>query len=98
MMWIVGVFHGAEIPFVFHTPTSAFTPAEETLSQSIVQYVTTFARSHNPNYGGESQSWPTYTLAGDLNIVLNTTLSAPQVAMGTLQQCEFWQRLSPGHP
>jgi len=54
--------HGVELPFVFNSATLAnytYTPEEEILAQSLVNYWTSFARYLDPNFSGkESLEWP----------------------------------------
>lgn len=55
------VYHGAEIPYVFdtHDPWLPTTPADRALTQAIVAYWTSFARTGDPNRRGLA-GWPRF--------------------------------------
>jgi para-nitrobenzyl esterase len=88
----LGVFHAAELPYVFGTfgallPTA---PEDQQLSAAIMGYWTRFARSGDPN-GEGAVPWPAYTAARDEHLQLDL---APQVGRGLKQaRCDFWDEL-----
>lgn len=57
--------HGVELPFLFHSAALAgftYTPQEDRMATSMVNYWTSFAKYADPNKGGkESLNWPQYT-------------------------------------
>ena len=91
--------HAFELPFVFGNPTTivaqpspaahSFTAAEQSLSDRIMAYWTSFARTLEPNREGAPQ-WPGF-FAGPA--------SAPDPRPGDLDQqrpggnCTFWDSL-----
>lgn len=94
----LGAFHGAELPYIFHTPLEFVTikPDEEGFSAQLQGYWAGFARTGSPNglsKAGDGVQWPAYDRAGDRSIRLDlatTTESGLRKA-----DCDFWDTLVP---
>jgi len=94
----LGVYHAAELPFVFGKPfpgqlmASYFTSEEQKLSETINRYWSEFAHHGEPSGVGLSE-WPAYDEADRKVLVLNG--SYPVVADYKQEQFEFWESLYP---
>lgn len=94
----LGAFHGAELPYLFHTPMEFITikPNEEDFAAQMQGYWTRFAESGDPN--GRMQTagvvpWPRYDRTGDRSQRLDLTTTTET---GLRQRdCDFWDTLSP---
>ena len=64
---------------------TSLTPAEDVLSRSMVRAWTNFAKTGNPN-GAGVPSWPVWSPAQRLSLVLNDT----SVTESTSGLCGFW--------
>jgi len=74
--------HMMEVPFVFHNSANyTFSPEEMTLSDELLSYWTTFARTSNPNSNTNPAAveWPAYNSSSKLNL----KLSVPSVVEST---------------
>jgi len=86
------IYTGSEIYFVFGNPPLSFTTAEQTLSQSMMEYWTSFAASGVPSSNTAAVAWPKYTstsgqyLTLDINITVSTFYSPGA--------CTFWDQLT----
>ena len=95
------VCHGAEIPFVFQSAIREpfiFSQEEFKLSNSIVHYWTTFAKTGSPNrfkhYG--AQIWPPYNQQGlfpEISIVLNAERGNFLTQDYRGEPCDFWDQM-----
>lgn len=82
------VFHSSELPFVFGNdtfPLGRIGSATE-LSTTIQRYWTQFAKTQDPNVGGETE-WPAYATSEPV-LVLDTTVSTTTAPKATA--CAFW--------
>jgi para-nitrobenzyl esterase len=74
----LGAYHGAEQGFIFNVegiPT-AFSPAEQQLSDTMIGYWTRFAKAGDPNYSG-APTWSPYSATtGQLESLLPPTPAA----------------------
>ena len=89
-----GVFHSAELPFVFGNAYLGIVldEDEQKLSAAMQHYWFGLASTGDPNYKG-AFAWPAYDAAGDKNIVLDVTLSSASGLQSGL--CDFWDGLKP---
>jgi carboxylesterase type B len=92
--------HMAEVPFVFHSEVHAkdlnvtFTPAEAVLSDSIVDYWTSFARYGDPNKSGTQPfQWPAYTGASRKTLVIDQQMTVADYT----ELCTFWDKVGYTH-
>ena len=53
----LGAFHGQELTFVFHNPTTTLSSGELGLADAMVGYWTRFADEGNPN-SEDTPNWP----------------------------------------
>jgi len=85
------VFHSSELPFVFGNDTFPLgrIGSATALSETMQQYWTQFAKTHDPN-GGDEAAWPLYTSA-EPTLVLDTTVSTTAAPKATA--CAFWDAL-----
>ena len=90
------VCHGAELPFVFHSPAmigGKFTPAEEKLANQVVDYWTNFAKHLDPNGGQqehrEQVQWPEVKVDGPTLMSLQTPLPKVLNALDH-ESCGLW--------
>jgi len=81
----LGAYHGAEIQYLEDRP-SAFTPAQQQLSNTMIGYWTRFARTGNPNSAGEPL-WSTFSAIS--NEVQSLVPPTPEVesTFDTNHQC-----------
>lgn len=84
----IGVFHAAEIPFVFGTSSPlGGADSAPALSEAMQNYWTAFAHAGDPN-GGDLEAWPRYETASDKHMVLALPLVA---GVGLRREaCDFW--------
>lgn len=91
--------HAAELPFVFHNEVHtaqlnvSFTPAEKLLSQSFVDYWTSFAHSGDPNSGGTQMFWPKYDPTNRQTLLIDEQMTVASTA----PLCEFWDKIGYNH-
>lgn len=71
----LGVFHGAELPYVFGNFLRPFlrTAMDATVSDRTMDLWARFARSGDPNGAGLSPAWPAYTSTDDALYVIDVT-------------------------
>jgi para-nitrobenzyl esterase len=84
--------HADDVPFTFHSDTvlgRTFTPAQDQLSNQMIGYWTSFARSLDPN-GGDQLFWPPFTPDGLEYMLLDTPLST---AVNPVANCDFWDQI-----
>ena len=94
----LGAFHGAELPYLFHTPLEFVTikPNEEAFSAQLQGYWARFAATGDPN--GKTPTagvtaWPVYDRSSDRSLRLDLTT---QVDTGLRRtDCDFWDSLWP---
>ncbi len=85
----LGAFHGSEIPFVFGNSAMP-TPQERALSDAMMAYWTSFAKSGDPN-AGTLPTWPAYTLSEDPYLQLDIPITGGRELRKPY--CDFWDRL-----
>jgi para-nitrobenzyl esterase len=92
-----GAFHAAEVPYLFPDQEflAATTPAQRRLSEQMIQYWTTFARSGDPN-GAGVPSWRPFDEARPVPYV--QSLAPGPDGIGPVDyaaehQLDFWSRL-----
>merc|ERR1711934_342363 len=89
--------HATELPMVFHfthltssVANFTMTPTELALSQSFVDYWTSFAIHGNPNTAANNQpQWPEFATATRENIVLQDAITTENA----LELCTFWDSI-----
>lgn len=84
--------HGAEIPYVFGTLSSA-SAAESALSTQIQSYWTNYARTGDPDDGSEP-TWPAFTTSKPWRINLSSELSVLKAYRQA--ECELWSEFYDG--
>jgi para-nitrobenzyl esterase len=83
----LGATHGAELVYVFQT-SPAFSADETALSDKIQTYWATFAKTGDPNGGGQL-AWPKFTEANSARI--NFTLEPSIVQAFRKSECTLWR-------
>ncbi len=90
----LGVFHSAEIPFVFGTdpafPLAIAGESGRPIAEAMQAMWTRFAQAGDPN--GIGPVWPVYEAAGDPLLVIRDTI-APSSGHKRLA-CDFWDGLA----
>lgn len=87
----LGAFHGLEIGYVFGTLNpQTFQAADTSLSNAMQGYWAQFARAGNPNGGGRV-AWPGFTVAGDANLTLASTIASASGLRRT--ECDLLESL-----
>ncbi len=75
---VKGALHATEIPFVFETVRAKYgdatTPEDEAIAAAANAYWVAFARTGDPNGGGQPK-WPAYSAAGD--VVMDFAITGP---------------------
>lgn len=94
----LGAFHGAELPYIFHTPLEFVTikPNEEAFSRQMQGYWARFAAGGSPNgvpEAGGIVAWPAYDGSSDRSIRLDLTISTETGLRKS--DCDFWDTLTP---
>lgn len=88
----LGVFHSAELPFLFATdpafPLARVGPDGESTAEAMRGYWTRFAFTGDPN-GAGAPAWPTYE--GDRHLVLDAAPAAGTAYKASV--CDFWDAL-----
>jgi para-nitrobenzyl esterase len=85
----LGVFHSAEIPFIFGNPYFLYTlmADEKPILKMMDGYWFNMAKTGDPNSMG-AVTWPKYDATGDQNMVLDRT---PSTQTGLKKDiCDFW--------
>ncbi|WP_037361118.1 carboxylesterase/lipase family protein [Amycolatopsis orientalis] len=89
----MGAAHGAELPYLFDGtfagPRQA--PPSPALSQTMISYWTSFARTGNPN-SDAAPTWPRYRPGMPMPSL--STDGARQVDFAMQHHCSFWQTVS----
>jgi len=93
-----GVYHLAEIPYVYDEPQwlgcQPFSPTDQTFSESLGKYWTNLIKSGNPNQpASNSVIWPPYNSSTNENIYLNTTITMEKDFRS--KNCDFWDTIYP---
>ncbi len=91
-----GAYHAAEIQYVFPGNQTIyfgapFTAAQTDLSNTMLSYWTTFAKTGNPNPAGANPTWPAYTATNDTYLTLAPGAVATTTQISTQHKCAtFW--------
>jgi para-nitrobenzyl esterase len=101
----LGAFHGSDLFYLFSKnsdiPVLYLDPAQRRLSQRMISYWTTFARTGNPNPAGNpnpggGSAWP--ALAGPAPQLQTLSSAAstpfPLSSFSAGHQCDFWKSLT----
>jgi len=87
----LGVFHSAEIPFLFATdpryPLARAGDAGKPTSDALQEYWSRFATTMDPN-GDDARAWPEYTRATDQHLVIDNDPTVGSAYKSAL--CDFW--------
>src|SRR5262249_51888789 len=89
-----GVYHTAEVPFVFGNPSLGVVldASEQRLSKAMQGYWAALAMAGSP--GTEDMvSWPMYDLASEADLVLDLQLSTETSLKK--EACDFWDTITP---
>jgi len=87
----LGADHGAEIQYLFSLKFGPFTPAQQQLSDAMINYWTQFAKTGNPNSPG-APTWSQYTAGGSFESLLPPApVPEPDASFDTDHKCSsFW--------
>jgi para-nitrobenzyl esterase len=90
----LGVFHSAELPFVFGTdpafPLARVGDAGVPVADTLQRYWTRFAATGDPNGAGDP-AWPPFDAAGDRHLTIATPVAAGSGLAASA--CDFWDGL-----
>ena len=92
----MGSYHGLDLPYLWDLDPlwpsmyPVLTPAQERLSATIIDYLSAFARTGNPN-GPHRPQWPKFGSNGTV-IELSTSGIAPTPSAAN-HRCGFWAGL-----
>ena len=93
-----GAYHAAELQYLFElsspVPSPGFTPDQQALADTMVEYWTNFAKRGDPNSHLEP-AWPGYDTATDQHQSLVPAAVAPITTFGADHKCPFWVPLLP---
>lgn len=84
--------HADDVPFTFHSDRvlgATFTAEQAQLSDEMISYWTSFARTLDPN-GGGLLTWPRFTRDGLEYMILDSPLST---AVNPVANCDFWDEI-----
>ncbi|MCW5802967.1 MAG: carboxylesterase family protein [Deltaproteobacteria bacterium] len=93
----LGVFHSAELPFVFGTdpayPLARVGEAGQPVAGALQRYWTRFAAAGDPNgpIGNGDPPWPAYSAAGDRHLTFATPITSESGLAA--DACDFWDAL-----
>ncbi|MGA8643000.1 carboxylesterase/lipase family protein [Candidatus Binatus sp.] len=89
----LGADHGAEIQYLFNFEAvlGPFTPAQQQLSDAMINYWTQFAKTGDPN-SPDAPTWSPYTAGGSFESLLPPTpVPEPDASFDTDHKCSsFW--------
>ena len=96
----LGAYHTGEIQYIFplyrgsEGTAHALNPLQEKLSDTMVKYWTTFAKSGNPN-SSTAPNWPQYTAKDKRYQSLKppAPVSLPISLFSAAHKCDFWKGL-----
>jgi len=83
-----GVYHGAEVPYIFDHTFSLF--GQRSLAETMGELWVSFANTSRP---GSEKEWPQYTNSTDANIVFDIVRFKPSLTIETgrrLKYCNMW--------
>eukprot|EP00211_Chloroparvula_japonica_P001378 CAMPEP_0119119876 /NCGR_PEP_ID=MMETSP1310-20130426/1173_1 /TAXON_ID=464262 /ORGANISM="Genus nov. species nov., Strain RCC2339" /LENGTH=547 /DNA_ID=CAMNT_0007109333 /DNA_START=107 /DNA_END=1750 /DNA_ORIENTATION=+ len=87
----LGVFHGAELPFVFYDKQILTIGRERDLGKTMNQWWTNFAANGDPNFDGSPIVWPKYDFFSDENAEIN--VHSTVTANLKQDNCDWWDML-----
>ncbi|XP_041362145.1 cholinesterase-like, partial [Gigantopelta aegis] len=90
---IMGVLHSCDLELVFGHPLNdslAFTNDDKRVSEEIMHYWTSFAKTGDPNNAQNQSMWPVYDNTEMKHIVLDKTISTGQGLR--YRECMFWEK------
>lgn len=86
----MGAYHGAELQYLWPTPTSTpLSAAQKTLALTMQRYWTDFAKTGDPNSAG-LPAWPRYAKATDEAMSLVPPTPAPESTFAAGHRCSIW--------
>ncbi|HKU44597.1 MAG TPA: carboxylesterase family protein, partial [Polyangiales bacterium] len=85
-----GAYHASELQYLFTLPKSTLAPDQKTLSDSMIKYWTSFAKTGDPNTQG-LPAWPAFAAAGTgiLSLGPGATGIAPAANFSTDHKCDL---------
>lgn len=89
-----GDFHGSEVLYLFGSLQgipALLNEDQKRLSQQMIGYWTTFAKTGNPN-GSGLPSWPAFTTSSPQAQRLTSTGTTPVTSLATDHNCALWER------
>ncbi|XP_071175450.1 fatty acyl-CoA hydrolase precursor, medium chain-like [Mytilus edulis] len=94
--WFKGSGHADELIFMFSSnpftsPDASLSEDEKELSKHMINYWTSFAKSRNPNEGGEPVKWKQFTLKDRDYVNLDVPISADTFMAS--DSVQFWTEL-----
>ncbi|WUI01397.1 carboxylesterase family protein [Spirillospora sp. NBC_00431] len=91
--WDLAAYHTSEMYYLFKVvmglPTTGLDGAQTQLSNQMIKYWTTFARTGDPN-GAGSPTWPPYTAASEQIQRLDPQRVAPFTTFSVDHECGLW--------
>lgn len=92
----LGATHGTELQYLFNMPgRSQFTADQARLSEQMIDYWTTFARTHRPSHP-KAPLWPRFVNAAPLiqNLAPSAVGPRPASEFVAAHHCDFWNSTS----
>lgn len=86
----LGATHASEIQYIFNDGESGFTPEQEALSEVMIEYWSSFAKTGTPS--GGSVAWSAFDGTASATVInLNQTLSlSTKESFDETHNCSFW--------
>jgi para-nitrobenzyl esterase len=84
----LGDFHGSELPYLFDM-VQGMTTSQKNLSDQMVKYWTTFAKTGNPN-GSGTPVWPAFTAGSEQAQRLTSEGTRPISTFSAEHRCRLW--------
>ncbi|KAJ3099356.1 hypothetical protein HK100_004908 [Physocladia obscura] len=90
----LGVYHGAELPYVWNY-TALLTSSDTLASSALISAYSSFIATSVPLTGVAGVIWPKFNLAGEVLVIdLNMTGQLETMTSDFLNKCAFWEAVA----
>jgi carboxylesterase type B len=92
---VSGVYHGADLRFVFNNPTTDWTAEDRRISDTMASYWVNFAKTGNPN-GPGLPNWPAFDGKTEQTMEIGDRFQP--IPLADKLRLDFWRRFYPTQP